>query len=299
MFPVELYSRIFNNFYLNDWIEIRLVSKYFCNVIHSLEFEKQIILKDWRAETDLKLTNVKVVTDQVSPFFIKRLTNVKRLDLLQCHNITDDYLLHLSSLTNLRYLNLNCCREITDEGLVYLARLSKLKKIKLRCCKINGTGLVHLNESLKHLELSSSEIDNNILETISRFKKLKYLVLTHCDNITYQSFIHLKNLLQLESLNLYHSAIENIDDGLIYLQDLTKLKELNLSRCFRTTDKALVYLKQIKSLKILDISYCEGISDQSLIHLQELTNLKLLDIYYTSITFNGYNQLEWIQEVRY
>ena len=107
----------------------------------------------------------------------------------------------------------------------------------------------------KYKNLINDEINDNI---ISKFKKLKYLILPGNEDITDNGLEHLKGI---HTLNLYCN--ENItDNGLINLRGI---HTLNLSLNNKITDYGLTYLRNIIELDL----YCnENITENGLMHVK-------------------------------
>jgi F-box and leucine-rich repeat protein 14 len=205
--------------------------------------------------------------------------NLKELNLSQCHQITDNGLVHLKSLTQLKHLDLSQCHQITDNGLVHLASLNQLQILYLNWCKkITDAGLAHLTTltQLKHLDLSQChQITDNGLVHLASLNQLQILYLNWCKKITDAGLAHLTTLTQLKYLDL--SQCNQITDaGLAHLTTLTQLKYLDLSQCNQITDAGLAHLTTLTQLKYLDLSRCHQITDVGLAYLTALTQLKHL-----------------------
>lgn len=102
-------------------------------------------------------------------------------------------------IKQLTYLNLSENRKITDKGCEYISRLS----------------------DLSHLNLSSCDISNAGLKTISLMKSLKSLDITFCNRVTDAGILFLRALTGLEFLDL--QGLPKITNG-----SLSKIKRKNL-----------------------------------------------------------------------
>lgn len=120
-------------------------------------------------------------------------TNLEKLNLSGCYNVTDTGLAHAFSfdLPHLKVLDLSLCKQVTDSSLSRIAQhLKNLEVLELGgCCNITNTGLLLIAWGLK---------------------KLKRLNLRSCWHISDQGIGHLAGLsketaegnLQLEYLGL-------------------------------------------------------------------------------------------------
>jgi hypothetical protein len=109
----------------------------------------------------------------------------------------------------------------------------------------------------------------------------------------------LEHLSQLASLEfVYLSGLTRITDaGLKYLQELTSLKELDISGSAvsperRTiTDAGLEYLRNLGNLEKLNLDRTE-VTDEGLRHLILLTHLRVLSLKETHVTAAGVSRLQ-------
>ena len=173
-------------------------------------------------------------------------------------------------------LDLSGCRDITAHTLSHLLNgLVNLTYLDLTQTQITNQVLKNLGDfqKLTHLNLSGTKItDLNILAGLSQ---LTYLNLSDC-KITDDDLAHLEGLVELTYLNLSDCKIT--DDDLAHLEGLVKLTYLNLSWC-NINDNALVHIGKIVSLTSLDLEYCDNIiTDTGHAHLQGLTRLTTLNL---------------------
>lgn len=125
---------------------------------------------------------------------------------------------------------------ITDETLQMIFRYQlKLKHLNLDCCaKISDFGISGLSEQS---ELGNCE--NYVPYTIDSLKKLQYLNIAGCYQITDKSFIK--------------------------TFELPELKEINLSRCHNITEKGISILcKKCPFIEILDLSENLNVKDSTI-----------------------------------
>ena len=91
--------------------------------------------------------------------------------------------------------------------------------------------------------------------------------------------VHLDGLARLKELDLSNSSIT--DAGLVYLTGLKSLRRLDLSRT-RITDAGLVHLGGLTSLQSLGLRGTD-VGKAGVVHLKELTNLRTLDLSGTDV----------------
>ena len=102
-------------------------------------------------------------------------------------------------------------------------------------------------------------------KVISKFRKLKYVILLGNSNITDNGLIHLKGIHTLKIKN----NTKITDNGLEYI---TGVHILELNSNDNMTDNGLVHLKGIHTLKL---NYSINITDNGLAHLKGIHTLKL------------------------
>jgi len=163
---------------------------------------------------------------------IATLHSVQRLQIFDCP-VTDDGLRHLQSLTKLKSLHLSL-ENITDEGLRHLAPLRELRFLQLWHVtplpaprNIRGVGFKYCPDfpELEELRLHGLPIEDEALQHLARYQKLKQLDLSHTK-------IH--------------------GPGIRYLADLPDLVGVLLSGC-PVPDEAVVKLKQLKQVRFLGL----------------------------------------------
>lgn len=116
------------------------------------------------------------------------------------------------------------------------------------------SSLAHLT-NLEHLDFHSgwaggeSSITDEGLKTLSKipFTRLRVLSLGHCNRIT--------------------------DDGLVHLKNLKSVRWLSLMACKKITDEGLANLVPVSTLGGLDLRGCPHITDEGLMHLARMKNL--------------------------
>jgi hypothetical protein len=164
---------------------------------------------------------------------IKPLTNLVKLTLTNCLNISDD---SIKMLTNLEYLSINNNQKISDESIKCLTKLEELdisdcNKItddSIKCLPLKklilGVGVIITNEGIKEMKsledlriYKNEHINDNGLKNL---KQLKILSIRNNGNIT---DISISCLTQLQCLHLYQ-AVGITRDSIMKLRDLRFLK---------------------------------------------------------------------------
>ena len=133
-------------------------------------------------------------------------------------------------------------------------------------------------QKIEWLDLSGFDdlTDEQLKTIITTCPKLRHLIIQNT-KITNAGLAHLGELTSLKTLNL-SGCYRITDAGFAHLGELTSLKELNLSWCKQITDTGLAHLKELTSLKTLNLERCYKITDAGLAHLSELTSLKTLNL---------------------
>eukprot|EP00808_Paulinella_micropora_P006369 g63007.t1 len=203
---------------------------------------------------------------------LSRAQVVQKLEKLSLwgSDISDDGLVHLAQWSNLRDLDLSQCHAIGDPGLAHLAGLHMLEKLQLGKCKVRGPGLASLPHTLRSLDLSSC--GDVKLAYLSGFKALEKLSLSECD-IFDDDLAHLVHLSNLRNLDLT-DCIAIGDAGLAHLAGLPSLEVLQLESCEEIRGPGLATLPL--TLRSLSLNGCRAINGIALAGLQRLRVLEHL-----------------------
>lgn len=179
---------------------------------------------------------------------LQGLTRLESLDLTQTR-ITDSGLKQLANMKNLRVLNLFAGKyhsrsdrdpQITDAGLEHLSKLTELEELNLYAARVTDAGVAHLKELTNLRKLNLAHVDTKYDAAIDkedgvvRLRALgdspgtKHGVndITDLEQITDAGLIHLQDLTKLEELDLTGTVVT--DAGLDSLKALTNLRELGL-----------------------------------------------------------------------
>lgn len=203
--------------------------------------------------------------------------------------------------------------DLTDDGMKHLSSMWNLKRLSLRETLITDKGIKYLaNLPLVELDLSSTKITDDSLDTICKIKTLKKL---YVQESSIQGLNHklrlLGNLKNLETLDISRIAINN--DQVNDLDKLTSLKVLRCSgnpevrlsglTCFNNNLKVeelgltrthvhggFKVLLHLKHLKYLDLAYSDT-NDDDLKVIGRIKTLEALGLNGTKITNNAMNVL--------
>lgn len=151
---------------------------------------------------------------------------------------------------------------ITDEALQMIFRYQlKLKHLNLDCCaKISDFGITGLSEQS---ELGNCQ--NYVPYTINNLKKLSYLNIAGCYQITDKSFIKTFDLPELKEINL--SRCHNItEEGIKQLcKKCPFIETIDLSENLNVKDSTVEMLcRDAKRMETLKINGCSDVSDSIL-----------------------------------
>ncbi len=226
------------------------------------------------------------------------LTNLEKLTLFGCDNVTDDGLVKLTTLKSLRNLSITEA-DISIEGLNNLKPMPNLTNLKVYDLQRNSaildlSALTALEDlSLNFRPRTQDEFVDADLMGLANLKKLKWLQIGP-RNYTDKGMAYLAGLTNMERLGIGGAGLT--DEGLKYLTNMKKLNHLsilgkfdpnirNFTKGGKITDKGLRYLEEIKSLSFLNIYSENTFSTAALQSLQrELPNLFYLMV-------NGRNAL--------
>jgi hypothetical protein len=234
------------------------------------EYFKYLQLLQNLQEIDFKNCHIR---DEDLAYIPKK--NLTSLSLMNCDNITDAGLEHVSQATNLRRLNL-AWTQVTNTGLYTIGDL-RLTQLDLRCLEISDLFALQHIHLLEELYLFSDDITDFGLSPLKRACNLTKLKLSSWS--TDSSALHYFTLPQhkLRELDLYDTHF--LDKKFVFIPTLThlnlsdisgitvddaflaaistllsNLESLELGHCVRVTDKGLQSLALMKKLSFLQIS---------------------------------------------
>jgi len=221
-------------------------------------------------------------------------------------SIDEAGLTQLSELDGLVGLSLEFCEHVADGQLKFLQPLKELRVLVLAGTSVTDAGIRNL-AGMKNLTALDLEVCDGITdaacESLGEMRQLKALVFKKTgferQRISDAGLMHLRNLPDLEVLNLYGNSVT--DAGLVELDGLPKLRELNLS-LLPITDRGLAHLKGLENLQQLELLYSEGFSgpmltDAGLESLALLTNLTNLNLTGARLTDVGVDRLTVLKKL--
>ncbi len=194
--------------------------------------------------------------------------------------VTDAKMFQIGRLTSLTQLSIGGSK--VGKGLAHLKGLKSLRFLSLEAARNEHIDkhLVHLAEltNLEELKLRDTLVSDVGVEHLKGMTKLKKLDLGNryypvSDKITDDGMVHLNKLKSLEELELPRTGVTDV--GLAHLASLKALKKLNVGR--EVTDNGIATLAKMKSLEDLDIS-SKNITDAGMIQLSKCNSLKSLSL---------------------
>ncbi|MBN2590265.1 MAG: M48 family metalloprotease, partial [Sedimentisphaerales bacterium] len=205
-------------------------------------------------------------------------------------SITDAGMEHIAKLSNLKKLEIWDCLNITDKGLAKLTNLKKLEWLNIRTPNLSVSGINNLKEmpNLTYLRAQFIKKGDAVLNipTLTNLTTLMLGLKDSSEKFHDEDLRCLSNLKQLTDLQL--GEREYSDDGLAYLSGLTKLERISIGGS-RITDEGLKHLADMKNLRSLIVrreydsnkrGYISGgnITDEGLRYLERFENLSHMDI---------------------
>jgi len=190
---------------------------------------------------NLDCTNVSRLTD-ISLFRIaKFFTNIKKLSLAYCENISDTGIEHLLSLPTLNDLDLSGT-PLQDDTLAKIGKMANINKLVIsECPYISDTGLGKFCTRIK--------------------EKLQLLDISHCKDITDKPMkIVAYNCRFLKNINLAGCWRLTDETPMCLSSVCDKIESFDLSGCYQITDGSLKYLKKLKNLKLLILKFCRNVT---------------------------------------
>jgi len=238
----------------------------------------------WEFEGDT-LTPDKKITDIEIVKIIEQNSDIKYLDLSDCHRIEN--FSFLGKMEQLEELSL--CNNPQLEDISFLANLKNLKVLNLGSTGIEDIGILSGLTNLQVLNLKYNYL--NSLDPVKTLVNLHDLVLWGCAGIDTVDAV--ANLKELRDLDLDSSTIKNIDgiagltkmDTLILdncrISDISPIKDLVNLRCFTMEVKSIMSqtmfqnFEKLTELRTLDLTN-RGIKDISLLkNMKHLLDLQL------------------------
>lgn len=143
------------------------------------------------------------------------------------------------------------------------------------------------------LELNGDSVNDDTMALLFRHKQLKELHIVGARQVTNVGLTYIENLRNLEWLNLDGVAIT--DRGLFFLQQMTRLRGLQLTNAF-LTGCGLEHLLTLKTLEYLDLDGT-NVDDKGMQVLAKLRSLKTLRLTGTAVTDKGARRLQGMKKL--
>ncbi|CAF2036211.1 BnaA09g03940D [Brassica napus] len=215
----------------------------------------------------LKLESCHMITEKGLQSLGCYSKHLQELDLTDCYGVNDRGLEYISKCSNLLRLKLGLCTNISDKGMFHIgSKCSKLLELDLyRCGGFGDDGLAAISrgcKSLNRLIISyCGELTDAGVEQIRQLEHLSYLELRGLKNITGAGLAAVAcGCQKLDYLDL--KKCENIDDSgfwaLAYFA--RNLRQINLCYC-SVSDTALCML----------MSNLSRVQDVDLVNLNRVT----------------------------
>lgn len=193
---------------------------------------------------------------------LRGLVGLWRLDLAGCSELYNDALWALVQLVNLVDLNLmNCVRIVDVQALSFLTGLETLNLVN---CRLTDTAALSALPRLRSLNVANC----SVLGTLSPIPSLRVLNVNFCPAANWSALFTFKNLEQL------HLGGAHIPD-LRLLAQLTSLRTLFVTTCYRLMDPELLFLAALPSLERLDLHECDGISKKGVRALTKSSRVRV------------------------
>lgn len=221
--------------------------------------------------TAMHLLSINATADVMA--LVARCAQLQDLRLFLCSNLTDAGVGHFVRLKQLTRLVIGGAVKITNASLVHLGQLSALRFLTLdRCHQISSTERLHKIQHLEMLGLDMARVTNDGLASLNGHKNLRELSLVACTPVSSLERARVRELVNLECLNLRHCS--QITDGCMDFLP-PKLQKLDLTDCREISDDGLRRLLPLCSLTSLWITNA-NVTVAGLAHVARLPNLQSL-----------------------
>eukprot|EP01133_Synstelium_polycarpum_P008367 gene8367-9832_t len=204
---------------------------------------------------------------------MKFMTHIRKVSLVNCHNVTDDGTEAFKNMVNLVSLNLTDNR-VSD------IRLTELRELSLRNTNVTDNGVILLNTlvNLESLDLSKCKIGDASIQYLASFTKLTTLFLNET-NVTENG------IKALTSLPLSHLSLSNCkkigNPAFFFITCVIRLSMLSLSTLGLMSTKIVgicfADLAAMTTLTSLNVSM-NDIEDKEITPLLRLPNLAFIDL---------------------
>lgn len=264
----------------------------------SLSDQQLIAIVQANPLTMLYLTDVPV-GESILPFLHGR-TELTRLGLMRTGVSYEKMLEHLGTKAGYILLSDNAImlldygetgRQLHWEGELPIEKIGALEYCQ-ECIHLRVQGESYQGCDLSFLcEMPLLEgvtfgfpLTDEDLKAISRASKLKDIQLTGPQQVTPQGIAYLRNLPQLESMDLYDAGLTDA-----HFKGIGEIRTLNRFSVFvsKITSNGMAHLCQLQSLERLSLYDCESLDDAALPHIAKLNSLSGLQFKNVPITDQG------------
>lgn len=260
--------------------------------------------------------------DGAIKLMVTHFQNLRRIDLMTCHNASAEAIMVLCSATKTTLartesINMEGMPELRDSAVECLSKLTALKELNVsKCQRITTVGLKALAEGGANLTRLNVSYNLEVVPDAApgvewpppKLSKLQAISIRGCPNLTPDLFENLlktcnvlkmldapvhvgdmdlnciaKHCRQLEHLDISYAYYPTDDGVQAIAADCKNLKSLNLEGCQLLTDAALLAIGESVQLEWLDISFCLNISDASVIKLAKNGSSRLRTLRMTGL----------------
>jgi F-box/leucine-rich repeat protein 14 len=239
------------------------------------------VLQSLKNLQSLQLSRNHVKTGEIYDVILQ-VSSLQQLILKECVAVmkTGQGLSKLKNLKGLRHLDLSCYGGLhlpIMDDVVQLTQLTYLNLDNYKGCPISLDALKEMEKmtSLEFLGLAGHWYRDDVLDNL--YKKLRNLKQLHVGG---HHAMNSKN--PALPPNLTHLVLDRswflLDEAVINLGK-DNLEELNLERCVKLTDNSLEALQNLPKLRSLNIGSIQGITDAGVSYLKGNTGLRYLGLF--------------------
>lgn len=205
----------------------------------------------------------------------------------------------------LDYLSLNDS-SVSDRAFLEIKHIKTLKEFQVDNVSITDAAFKHLEElPLQRLSARLNRLHDDALKYIARIKTLKHLQCGKNSQLTARGYAELKNLPNLEHLDLLDNPIDvkaakeiaqlkindinlsntNITDGALKeLCTMPNLHNISLCDCKSITGAGMKYFVNLPELDTVNLEGAKNVTDKDLEFIQNCPKIKTLDLRDTGVT---------------
>lgn len=182
---------------------------------------------------------------------LEKLIKLRSLNLSMVSFLDDSIGQNLKNLKNLESINFSYCEDISPAICSDLSELDNLTTLNFHGCEKFGenmnTEIVKLNDQVEHLNLFGTEINNDTIACLQKFKKLKTLDIAGNKNLTE---VILNDLLIFNHLS--ELCVEGTDiEEKHCVNFLIEIAKNNPSRAKKIADSLYIRFEKIESHLLL------------------------------------------------